>query len=116
VGAGAGVTQRGTWKAEERRLADDLGGRRIPVTGIDRDAADVVTPLFLVQSKLRRALPAWLWSWLNPIAATANESGRIGILVLRTPRMRKADALVVIKYSDFQSLHGVVAPETGSER
>jgi hypothetical protein len=105
------MTARGTWKEQERRIADDLGGKRIPVTGIERDGADVVTPLFLVQSKLRRCLPAWLWSWLNPIAATAHESGRIGILVLRTPRMLKADALVVLKYADFVSLHGVVGQE-----
>lgn len=109
------MTARGTWKAEERRIADDLGGRRIPVTGIDRDEADVVTPLFLVQSKLRRSLPSWLWAWLNPIAARANDAGRVGLLILRTPGMRKADALVVVKYSDFVSLHGVIkAPEMES--
>lgn len=102
------MTARGTWKAEERRIADDLGGRRIPVTGIDRDGADVVTPLFLVQSKLRRTLPDWLWAWLNPIASEAATQGRVGILVLRKPRMRNGDSLVVMKYADFVSLHGIV--------
>jgi hypothetical protein len=104
------MTARGTWKAEERRIADDLGGKRIPVTGIDRDGADVVTPLFLVQSKLRATIPAWLGAWLHPIATEAHESGRIGILVLRKPRQRNADSLVVMNYADFVALHGVIKP------
>lgn len=104
------MTARGTWKQEERRIADDLNGKRIPVTGIDRDGADVVTPLFLVQSKLRRTLPDWLFSWLWPIAAEAREQGRIGIMVLRKPRMRNADSLVVIKFDDFVSLVGALTP------
>jgi hypothetical protein len=109
------VTARGTWKAEERRIADDLGGKRIPVTGIDRDGADVVTPLFLVQSKLRATIPAWLGAWLLPIATEAHESGRIGILVLRKPR-RNAESLVVLRYDDFLALHGaVVMPEQSGE-
>jgi hypothetical protein len=103
------VTVRSTWKAEERRIADDLGGKRIPVTGIDRDGADVVTPLFLVQSKLRATIPAWLGAWLLPIATEARESGRIGILVLRKPRQRNAESLVVLRYDDFLALHGAVA-------
>jgi hypothetical protein len=105
------MTARNTWKAEERRIADDLGGKRIPVTGIDRDGADVVTPLFLVQSKLRATIPAWLGEWLLPIAAEAKQSGRIGILVLRKPRQRNSDSLVVLRYDDFCALHGVVAPK-----
>jgi hypothetical protein len=40
------MTARGTWKSYERRVAADLGGRRIPVSGIDRDGADVECPMF----------------------------------------------------------------------
>ncbi len=75
------MTARGTWKAYESRVAKDLGGRRIPVTGIDRDGADVVTPLFHVQVKLRNALPAWLWRWLSGIVGTATAAGKIGGLL-----------------------------------
>ena len=46
------MTARSTWKASERRVASDLLGQRIPVTGVDRDGADVITPLFHVQVKL----------------------------------------------------------------
>lgn len=105
------MTTRGTWKAAERRVAADLGGRRVPVTGIDRDGADVVTSMFHVQIKLRKALPAWLWDWLNGIRYDAlmngvGEPGKIGILILKRPRERDTEALVVMSYGDFVDLHG----------
>ncbi len=105
------MTARNTWKAYERRIADDFGGRRIPVTGIDRDGADVETKLFLIQAKLRKVLPWYLWSWVFPIAAIAAEKGKIGIVVLRKKHMLNSDSLVVMKYSDFLSLHGIAEPE-----
>jgi len=100
------MTARGTWKAFERRVAADLGGRRIPVTGIDRHGADVIVPpLFDVQVKLRASLPAWLFRWMRGICTTAQCSDRIGVLVLKTPHMRDADALVVLRFSDWVELH-----------
>ena len=102
------MTARATWKASERRVASDLGGQRIPVTGIDRDGADVVTPLFHVQVKLRKSLPGWLWDWLGGIVGTANDAGRVGVLILKKPRQRDAEGLVVLRYGDFVALHGKV--------
>lgn len=101
------MTARGTWKAYERRVAADLGGQRIPVTGIDRDGADVVTPMFHIQVKLRRSIPLWLFAWLHGICATTPE-GKTGIMVLRTPRMLDDDAVVVVRYKDWVELHGSV--------
>jgi hypothetical protein len=101
------LTARATWKAYELRVAKALNGRRIPVTGIDRDGADVVTPMFHAQIKLRRALPAWLWGWLSGICATT-PPGKVGILILRKPRQEDAEALVVMRYGDFVDLHGPV--------
>lgn len=104
------MTARATWKAYELRCAKDLGGMRIPVTGVDRHGADVVTPLFAVQVKLRKALPGWLFDWLSGIRSTAKRQCRIGILVLRKPRQRDEDALVVMSMADFIDLHGAVKP------
>ena len=100
------MTARKTWKAYELRVAKDCGGRRIPVTGIDRAGADVETPMFSLQIKLRKSLPAWLFDWLGGICASAQTTNRIGVLVLRTPRMKDADALVVVRYQDWISLIG----------
>lgn len=100
------MTVRSTWKSAERRVAEDLGGQRIPVTGIDRHGADVVTPMFHCQVKLRKALPGWLWEWLSGIRGDAIPKGKVGILVLKKPRQRDADGLVVMSYGDFVDLHG----------
>lgn len=108
------MTARGTWKAYERRLAEDLGGKRIPVTGIDRHGADVVTRMFHVQAKLRKSLPQWLFDWLGGICGTAGDAGKVGVLILRKPRMEDVDALVVLRYKDFVDLHG--QPQTDRER
>ena len=99
------MTARGTWKNYERRVASDLGGKRIPVTGIGRDAADVITPLFYVQVKLRNSLPSWLWGWLSGICMDA-EAGKIGVLILKRPGERDTEGLVVMRYGDFVDLHG----------
>lgn len=92
------------------RIADDLGGRRVPLGAIDRNGADVVTPLFHVSSETRKRIPQCLWAWLNPVAASASDVGKVGLLVLRQPGMRKAESLVVIKFSDFVSLCGALTP------
>lgn len=100
------MTARNTWKNAERRVAEDLGGKRIPVTGIDRHGADVVTPMFHVQVKLRKALPGWLWGWLSGIRSDAQPKGKVGILILKKPRQRDNEGLVVMSYVDFVDLHG----------
>lgn len=105
------MTARHTWKNAERRIAADLGGARIPVTGIDRHGADVVTPMFHVQVKLRKALPGWLWDWLGGISSDAKAKGKVGILILKRPRQADAEGLVVMSYADFVDLHGETPPQ-----
>lgn len=96
------MTDRG-WKQAERRLARDMGVERIPVTG-ERHGADARTELFAFQFKVRKVIPAWLFEWLSGIRA--NAGGRIGILVLKRPRMRDEDAVVVLSWGDWVDLHG----------
>lgn len=96
------------WKRAERVMAADVGESRIPVTG-ERDGADFgrVTP-FRYQLKVRRALPAWLFSWLGGIVGRAAEDGPAvtGVLVLNRPRHPRRDALVILRWSDWVALHG----------
>jgi hypothetical protein len=94
-----------SWKSFERRLARRMGTERIPVTG-ERDGADAKTSMFAFQFKLRKEIPMWLWDWMQGIRATAEKDGKIGILVLKRPRMRDKDALVVLRWNDWVDLHG----------
>lgn len=106
------MTARSTWKRAERMIAADIGGKRIPVTGIDRDGADVVGGPFHYQVKLRRSLPVWLFAWLSGICASAQQSGKTGVLVLNTPRQPRRNAVVCVRWDDWVAMHG----EAGTPR
>jgi hypothetical protein len=99
---------RSTWKSYERRVAKDLNGQRIPVTGIDRHGADVITPMFAVQVKRRQGLPGYLRDWLGGICSTAN--GKVGIVIWNELGKRDGEAVVVMRYCDFIDLHGKPEP------
>lgn len=100
------MTARSTWKNYERKVAKDLSGVRVPVTGLDRNGADVLTPTYAVQVKLRAVLPAWLWAWMGGIVNTARTTGRTGVLVLKRPGQRTDDALVVMTMRDWVQHQG----------
>jgi hypothetical protein len=93
------------WKAFERRMSRDMRVERIPVTG-ERCGSDASTSMFCFQFKNRRMLPTWLFAWLDGITGTAKRDDKIGILVLKIPRMKDSEALVVLRWSDWVALHG----------
>jgi hypothetical protein len=72
------------WKRCEREIAKLLGGRRQPITG--RPSADVLTPQWAVEVKLRSRLPQWLLRGLSQAEAAAKETGRMPLLVLVFPQ------------------------------
>lgn len=99
------------WKKFERRCARDMGVQRIPVTG-ERHGADAVTPMFAFQFKCRSMLPSWIFGWLDGITGTAARNDKIGVLVMKTPRMRDTEALVVLRWADWLALHGDIKERT----
>ena len=60
----------------------------------------------LREVKLRKSLPVWLWAWLDGIRGTARPKGKIGLLILKKPRQRDTEGLVVLAYGDFIDLVG----------
>lgn len=97
--------KRGSWKGAERRFARDVGCERIPVTG-ERAGADFTDGIACYQLKVRRAIPGWLWGWLSGIQGTAKGKGKAGVLVLKQPNQRDAEAIVILSWDDWISLHG----------
>jgi hypothetical protein len=93
------------WKAVERRMAKDVGTQRIPVTG-ERDGSDFTDAIGCYQLKSRKAIPGWLGQWLSGIQGTARRQRKAGVLVLHKPGQDRADALVVLSWQDWCSLHG----------
>jgi hypothetical protein len=92
------------WKAFERRLARELGTRRIPVTG-ERVGADLVDGMFAYQAKLGRRCPAYLGRWLRGIVTAAERRGLVGVVVWKPKHERDADALVLLRFADWRELH-----------
>jgi hypothetical protein len=94
------------WKQAERRIAEILGGRRIPVSGRGRgDAPDIEHPTLSVEVKARASFPAWLEDALRQAELSAVE-GRIPIAVLHPDRRRYSEALVVLRLAQFAELIG----------
>jgi hypothetical protein len=94
-----------SWKAVERRMAKDVGVNRIPVTG-ERHGADFENAIACFQVKCRRSIPGWLWGWLSGIQSNAKPKGKAGVLVLKRPGQRDADAIAILSWADWVSLHG----------
>jgi hypothetical protein len=89
------------WKACERRIAELLGGQRVPVSGRTRgDAPDVAHDRFSIEVKSRKTLPAWLLDALAQ-ARAATKDGRAPVTVLHQDRQQYRDALVVMRLADF---------------
>ncbi len=89
------------WKACERRIAQLLGGQRVPVSGRTRgDAPDVTHERLSIEVKSRKTLPAWLLDALAQ-ARAATKDGRVPVAVLHQDGQQYWDALVVTRLADF---------------
>jgi hypothetical protein len=71
------------WKACERRIAELLGGQRIPVTGRQRgDTPDIEHAALSIEVKSRKSLPAWLLDALNQAQAASKDGKKMPVVVL----------------------------------
>lgn len=86
-------------------MSKDVGTTRIPVTG-ERHGADSTTAMFCFQFKVRRSIPVWMWDWLKGIRTVAERNDKIGVLVIKRPRMEDAESLVILTWKDWVQLHG----------
>jgi len=89
------------WKRRERRIADLLGGRRVPVTGRNRgDAPDVEHEDLAIEVKDRKRLPAWIHDALAQATACARP-GQLPIAVLHQRGQQYDQSMVVIQIGQF---------------
>jgi hypothetical protein len=90
------------WKACERRIAELLGGQRIPVTGRQRgDTPDIEHEALSIEVKSRNSLPAWLLDALNQAQASSKDGKKMPVVVLHQDRTPYTESLVVLKLKDF---------------
>jgi hypothetical protein len=99
------------WKTCERRIAELLGGQRIPITGRQRgETPDIEHEALSIEVKSRKSLPVWLLKALNQAQAASNDGKKIPVVVLHQDHAPYAHSLVVLKLKDFADhLNGGVA-------
>ena len=69
------------WKQTERKLAQLLGGQRIPVHSTSGVACDVSTPTLSCEVKERKDLPAWLEDAVDQ-SKTNCEANKMPVVIL----------------------------------
>lgn len=93
---------RRSWKRIEQRVAEYIGGRRIPVTGRQRgDAPDIEHNWLSPEVKYRAELPKWLFEARAQSEASARHC-QMPIQVYVEKGMQIGDAFVVVRLSDFR--------------
>lgn len=80
------------WKVAERRIAEAIGGRRVPVSGRGRgDVPDIHDAWLCPEVKSRKALPGWLTDALAQASAAASHH-QLPVVVLAGSRRDAATA------------------------
>jgi len=93
-----------SWKSFERRIADGLGGRRIPVSESlqrETDQGDVAHPIFFIECKKRKniSIPAW-WRQTEDKAKALR---KIPLLCISSERFERP--VVIMNFRDFKRLY-----------
>jgi hypothetical protein len=98
--------RRRAWKARERAVALEFGGRRVPVTGRARgDAPDIMHPWLCIEVKAWENLPERVHDALHQAEACV-VGDKLPMAVIVANGMATRDGLVVMRVKDFQSWFG----------
>lgn len=76
-----------------------------------RSAADCETRLFAYQLKLGYNFPAYLTGWLRGMVEAAGE--KVGVVIWKAKGARDDDALVVLRFEDWQRLAAAAEASAG---
>lgn len=91
------------WKAVERKVAQLLGGERVPVSGRERGFSnDIEHPLLSVEVKERQTLPEWLHEAMGQAEASIR-GDKYPVVILHQKGLKHDDDFVVMKLSDFRT-------------
>ena len=89
------------WKVCERRVAELLGGKRVPVSGQTRgDHPHVEHTTLSIECKSRKTLPAWIEDAMKQAEASAKD-GQLPVVVLHQDRAPYSESLVVLRLQGF---------------
>lgn len=74
----------------------------------DLGGADWETPMFAASIKLGYAMPKYLGDWLDAIRewVDRHKRDRVPLVIWKPLHGKDADAVVILRYSDWVQLHG----------
>ena len=101
------MTARGTWKASERRIAEILGGKRVPVTGRERGSApDVEHPVFAIEHKYGKVLSSRFQTAIEQAQAAAEGTDKHPLVTFEHARKGNVGNIigVTMLMDDFLSM------------
>lgn len=89
------MTARGTWKASERKIAEILGGKRVPVTGRERGSApDVEHEVFAIEHKYGKVISSRFQTAIEQAQAAAEGTEKIPLVTWEHARKGNAGNIV----------------------
>lgn len=97
-----------TWKEHERRVAARLDSKRNGNRGTA--TADIDTPLWAVECKSRRELPAWLLDAMTQARRNAGD-GQTALVCLHQVGQRSDKDIVCMSLADFTAWAGGINAE-----
>lgn len=100
-----------TWKKAERKIAELLGGVRVPVTGRGRgDMPDVLHGILSIEVKHRDGLPEWILDAMRQ-AEASRRGDQIPVAILHQKGMAYEDSLTIIRLSSIIELLAQIAKD-----
>lgn len=94
------------WKRTERRIAELLGGERVPITGRQRGSApDVKHGWLSIEVKHRNVVPNWLHEAMDQ-AQLSKRGDQLPIVVLHQCGCGHLDDYCIIRLGDFLEWFG----------
>ena len=93
------------WKAAERKIAERIGGQRIPLLG--REGTDLSHPVFFIEVKSRKSIAPYLWTnFLSQIleAARLHKTDKVPAIAIHRPGMDYDDTLICFRAGDYWRL------------
>ena len=90
------------WKRAERRIAEYIGGERVPITGRQRgDAPDIKHPFMCVEVKYRASLPKSLHDAMDQ-AEAAVVGRQMPCVILIEKGQQVKDAFLVMRLEQWK--------------
>ena len=91
------------WKVCERRVANYVGGERVPITGRIRGSApDISHPWLSIEVKYRKKLPDWIKDAFCQARASKTGKNDLPVVILCEKGEETGKAWVLTELSEFK--------------